>query len=166
MLPTHLKHTILCLLPALCLFLGSCEDDGDGFTLEEQAARDEAIIQDFLEREEITNYQRTSSGMYYIQEVEGEGAFPTTGDSVVVEYTGRLLNGKKFDSTRLSDESFGFVVDSSSVIQGWQEGIKLMKPGGTTRFLIPSTIAYGATQQGSIPPNSILDFEIELLYFE
>ena len=163
---TYFRRLIFCILPALYLFLISCEDDGDFLTDEEQQARDEEIILDFLERESITDYQRTSSGLYYIPLVAGEGEFPTTGDSAVVEYTGRFLNGKKFDSSRLSDDSFGFVVDSSSVIRGWHEGIKLIRPGGTTRFIIPSSLGYGSTQNNSIPPNSILDFDIELLYYE
>ncbi|MEM1137160.1 MAG: FKBP-type peptidyl-prolyl cis-trans isomerase [Bacteroidota bacterium] len=155
------------LLPTLfpLLFsLFSCEEESVNL-IDEQIARDEVIIEDFLARNSITNFQKTSNGLYYITLEEGTGGSPTTADSVVIEFTGRLLDGKKFLTTTLTDQPFSFLVDQSiSVTLGIHEGIKLMKTGGVTRFIMPTQLS--ATGNNSIPSNSIHDFEIELVYFE
>jgi FKBP-type peptidyl-prolyl cis-trans isomerase len=84
----------------------------------------------------------------------------------VVEYTGRFLSGKKFDSSRLTENPFSFIIGANQVIDGWEEGVQLMKIGGTSRFIIPSRLAYGSSGNNSIPGNAVLDFDIELISFE
>lgn len=94
----------------------------------------------------------------------GKGAAAKTGDTVKVHYTGTLLSGKKFDSSLDRKEPFEFKLGASMVIKGWDEGVVGMKVGGKRKLTIPSDMAYG--KKGSpptIPPNSPLVFEIELL---
>jgi FKBP-type peptidyl-prolyl cis-trans isomerase len=92
----------------------------------------------------------------------GTGTAVPAGATVKVHYTGWLTNGKKFDSSVDRGEPIEFPL--KGVIQGWQKGIPGMKPGGVRRLLIPPALGYGAAGAGgSIPPNSTLVFEVELL---
>ena len=104
----------------------------------------------------------TASGLQYVIEKEGEGKSPTAEDKVTVHYTGRLLNGKVFDSSVARGEPATFPLNR--VIPGWTEGLQLMKEGGKFIFFIPSDLAYGAHGAGAdIPPHSTLIFEVELI---
>ena len=104
----------------------------------------------------------TSSGLQYVVEKEGTGKQPTASDNVTVHYTGRLLNGKVFDSSVSRGEPATFPLNR--VIPGWTEGLQLMKEGAKYVFFIPSELAYGAHGAGNdIPPHSTLIFEVELI---
>jgi FKBP-type peptidyl-prolyl cis-trans isomerase len=106
----------------------------------------------------------TSSGLKYIDEVEGTGESPKTGYKVTVHYTGTLEDGTKFDSSRDRNQPFTFKIGMGQVIKGWDEGVMTMKVGGKRKLIIPPHLAYGSTGIGDkIPPNSTLVFEIELL---
>jgi len=87
-----------------------------------------------------------------------------TGDLISVHYVGTLLNGTKFDSSRDRGTPFEFTV-GSGVIEGWSEGVVGMKQGETIKLSIPAELGYGAQAVGSIPANSDLYFEIELMEF-
>jgi len=100
--------------------------------------------------------------------VLGSGAVAKAGDIAVVNYTGWLENGTKFDSN--VDPAFGhvepfsFKLGAGGVIKGWDEGVAGMKVGGKRRLTIPSSLAYGAQGAGGvIPPNATLIFEVELV---
>ncbi len=94
----------------------------------------------------------------------GSGEAAKTGDRVKVHYTGRLLTGQKFDSSRDRDEPFAFTLGKGEVIKGWDKGVVGMKPGGKRKLTIPADKAYGAVgSPPKIPPNSPLEFEIELI---
>ncbi len=128
---------------------------------QEQARVDAELIKKFVTDNKL-NAKSTESGIYYVVDKEGKGANPTLESNVKVHYSGTLLDGTKFDSSYDRGEPTEFPL--RGVIRGWQEGIPLFKPGGKGKIIIPSGLAYGPQQVGpSIPPNSVLVFDIELL---
>jgi FKBP-type peptidyl-prolyl cis-trans isomerase len=109
----------------------------------------------------------TASGLYYIETLAGTGEKPVAGKKVTVHYTGTLLDGTKFDSSVDRGQPFEFVLGQGQVIQGWDEGIAMMKKGGKAKLIIPSAIAYGPDgRMPSIPPSATLIFEVELIDFK
>jgi FKBP-type peptidyl-prolyl cis-trans isomerase len=94
----------------------------------------------------------------------GKGAEAKAGKEVTVHYTGRLLNGTKFDSSVDRNEPFTFPLGAGRVIPGWDKGVVGMKVGGKRKLTIPSSMAYGPSGAGGvIPPNAGLVFDVELL---
>ena len=103
----------------------------------------------------------TGSGLYYVIEEPGTGTkFPTISSTINMKYTGTLLDGTIFDSNQ-----DGYQNQLYNLIEGWKEGVPFFKKGGKGILLIPSHLGYGQNQSGSIPPNSVLIFDIELLDF-
>lgn len=94
---------------------------------------------------------------------QGLGREAIRGNTVVVHYTGKLTNGKVFDSSVDRGEPFSFVLGQGQVIQGWERGILGMKEGGKRKLTIPPNLGYGARPVGPIPANSTLIFDVELL---
>ena len=104
----------------------------------------------------------TPSGLRYQDLKVGDGASPKMGQTVSVHYIGRLENGKEFNNSYAMGRPAEFQL--GGVIEGWNEGLQTMKVGGKRKLFIPSNLAYGARgRPPSIPPNSNLEFEIELL---
>jgi peptidylprolyl isomerase len=108
-----------------------------------------------------------SAALKIIDSKVGEGDAVKTGNFIQVHYTGWLyengMRGAKFDSSLDRGQPFSFTV-GSGVIQGWSDGVVGMKPGGKRELIIPPDLGYGARGAGGvIPPNAVLDFEIELL---
>lgn len=94
-------------------------------------------------------------------EVVGTGAEAKTGDTLTVNYTGKLANGSVFD-TSVGKTPFKFTL-GGQVIAGWNQGLQGMKVGGKRILIIPPNLAYGPNDYGPIPGNSTLTFEVELL---
>ncbi len=110
---------------------------------------------------------RTASGMSYIVDKPGKGAYPQPGDSVFVQYQGYLIEGDKlFDGTK-GKNVFGFEVGNNGVIKGWDEGIRFFNTGASGWLLIPARLGYGAsalnTKAGTLPPWSPLAFQIKVV---
>ncbi len=104
------------------------------------------------------------SGLRYVDLVVGTGAEAKPGMLVMVNYTGWLLDGSKFDSSYDRREPFSFKLGARQVIKGWDEGVAGMRVGGKRKLIIPPQLAYGPGGiVGAIPPNATLTFEVELL---
>ena len=128
---------------------------------------EEQVIQDHLKQKGLTA-GKTPSGLHYVITNQGDGAKVEARKKVKVNYTGKLLNGNVFDSS--VEAKFGhvepieFTVGVGQVIKGWDEGLQLFNVGGKGTLFIPSSLGYGIRGAGaSIPPNSILVFDVEVV---
>jgi FKBP-type peptidyl-prolyl cis-trans isomerase len=110
----------------------------------------------------IAQMTRKSSALYVQDLVVGTGTEATSGRSLRVTYTGWLANGTKFDSN-VGQTALPFTLGVGQVISGWDQGVAGMRVGGKRRLVIGSTLGYGASGYGPIPPNSTLVFDVELL---
>ncbi len=109
----------------------------------------------------------TPSGLKYVIVKEGEGdATPKPGQVVTVHYTGKLLDGKKFDSSYDRGQPIDFPVGKGQVIKGWEEALLGMKKGEKRVLIIPSDLGYGPNGRGPIPPNATMVFDVELVNFQ
>jgi FKBP-type peptidyl-prolyl cis-trans isomerase len=114
---------------------------------------------------------KTPSGLKYVVLHKGEGPQPVKGQKVKVHYTGKLPNGKVFDTSRGASGPFRFTIGNREVIPGWDEGFTLMHVGEKGILFVPPDMAYGSRGVPDdnspgyyiIPPNAELMFEVELL---
>lgn len=133
---------------------------------------EDLVLQNYFKENKITP-AKTASGLYYKVNEAGNGEIPVSGQKVVMNYTGKLIDGTKFDSN--VDSLFGhvqpfeFKLGQGQVIKGWDEGIALLPKGTKATLYIPSNLAYGAqsippsaANPKGIPANSILIFDVEL----
>lgn len=137
------------------LGLSSCGDD-DQFDTAAQLETDIELIQGYLTDNNLTA-QSTASGLHYIIEEEGTGDNPSVDELVIFEFSGSYIDGSDFGSSIGAQ-----VFDLNSIVDGFKEGIPLFKIGGKGKLLIPSGLAFGPEGAGSVPPNSILIFDIVL----
>ena len=144
--------------------------------MEEAKAKEATDMEKYLSDNKI-KVKATESGLYYVELKKGNGAKAETGKKVKVNYIGKLLSGKVFD-TNIKEEAkkanvynekrpydaFEFELGKREVIPGWEEGLSMMKVGGKAKFIIPSKLGYGENGAGGvIPPYAPLVFEVELL---
>lgn len=113
------------------------------------------------EFEKQEGVSKTESGLLYQVITPAEGAQPAETDTVEVHYVGTLTDGTKFDSSYDRDETATFPLNR--VIPGWTEGVQLMPVGSKFKFVIPPELAYGEQDTPTIPGNSTLVFEVELV---
>ncbi|MEM1324864.1 MAG: FKBP-type peptidyl-prolyl cis-trans isomerase [Bacteroidota bacterium] len=128
-----------------------------------QLAKDVELITDYLADNEVQDIDSTASGIYYFFEDETEGDKPTANSTVTVRYRGYFLNGDTFDETQ-GEATATFSLNG--VIPGWKEALQLFPKGSRGTFLLPSVMAYGPSGNGTIPPNTVLAFDVELVDFE
>ena len=120
------------------------------------------LADEFLKKNKIKeNVKETPTGLQYRIINEGDGASPKREDKVKVHYVGKLMDGTEFDSSRKRGQPSEFGL--TQVIKGWTEGLQLMKLGAKYEFFIHPKIAYGSRPRPTIPANSLLIFEVELL---
>lgn len=131
--------------------------------LKQKAEQNAKIGAAFLaENAKKADVKVTKSGLQYQVLKEGQGKSPKVNSTVKVDYEGRLIDGTVFDSSIARNQPASFQV--SQVIQGWTEGLQLMKEGAKYRFFIPANLAYGQIGSGdAIEPNSTLIFDVELI---
>ncbi|MEO5674511.1 MAG: FKBP-type peptidyl-prolyl cis-trans isomerase [Chitinophagales bacterium] len=130
----------------------------------QQLNAEDQELQNYMRRNNLSG-SKTPSGLYVVIEKQGSGKQPEKGNTVKVNYTGKLLDGTQFDSSlHPGREPFEFVIGTGQVIRAWDEGLTYFKPGGKGKLIIPSNLAYG--EQGAPPkigPNQPLVFDIELV---
>lgn len=115
-------------------------------------------VQSYLTSQNITNAVQHCSGLFYVIDNIGTGKHPNACSAVTVQYKGTLTNGTVFDQ-----DTTGISFTLDGVIPGWRNGIPQIRTGGEIHLYIPPSLGYGNQQVGSIPPNSILIFDVKLL---
>lgn len=148
-----MKNVLLFILAFGFVFASGCKKDE-----KEQAEKDEEIIQKYIADHNL-NATATGSGLYVVVTNQGSGSSCNQNSDVRVAYKGYLPNGTGFDESSVSGVEFNL----QQVIKGWTEGIPYFKEGGNGILLIPSALGYGSKSQGSIPANSVLIFEVNLI---
>jgi len=168
-LPKNLKANdpIKLDIKVLAVYTAQQYDSAQTASVNAQVNREEQMIQNYM-RENNLQGTKTPSGLYVVIEVPGTGKQAANGNTVKVNYTGRLLNGEVFDSSlQPGREPYEVTIGKSSVIQGWHEGLTYFKKGGKGKLLIPSKLGWG--DQGFPPkigPNEPVEFDIELVDIE
>lgn len=186
--------TSFCIL-SLAMLFAACDSQrsknqnpGDSATVETtKPADDELIIRlsaDLVpnaqtpadrDRNALINYaidhaldvQATASGLYYQVLSEGTGELLKWGERVSAHYKGNFLDGEEFDSSYRRNKPIEFYI--GNMIDGWNEGLQLLRPGGKIRLLVPSKLGYaaeglkGANDRTIVPPDAVLIFYIEVL---
>lgn len=146
---------------------------------EMQLEKDMEVIEQYIDQHKLKDkhtIKETSSGLRYILHKAGTGPSPSPGDEITVNYVGKDINDKVFDTSleavgkknKLKREKYEpLTVPLGGLIPGFNEAVALLKKGGKMTVFIPSTLAYGKAGSGKhIPPNSVLIFDIDLLSFK
>ncbi len=150
-----MKNGFLAIFAAATLLTLSCSKD--------QPAADKLIIEKYLKDNNLTA-QTTDEGVYYIIDTEGTGVdFPTKASTVEMYYKGYFTSGQVFDQSLAPNSPL--VSKLFNLVTGWQIGVPKFKKNSKGRLFIPSALGYGSQATGSIPANSVLIFDIELLSF-
>lgn len=149
------------LFMALFVFLiVSCNSDDDDNFGKDYKAENEQEIQAYIATNNL-DATRSSSGLYYVVDVEGDGAAISSVSDVSVRYKGFYT-----DDTLLEENTEGVSFNLQQVIPGWQEGLQYFNEGGSGMLLIPSHLAYGSEDFNGIPGGSVLIFEIEVIDYD
>ncbi len=131
-----------------------------------QKAIDERKLKDYFAKKNIQAI-KAAPGIYYTISKEGTGSKILAGETVTLNYTGRLLDGTAFDSNTDPKfhhvEPYVFETGKGSVIRGYDKGVQLLRKGTKATIYIPSGLAYEDSERPGIPANSILIFEVEIL---
>jgi FKBP-type peptidyl-prolyl cis-trans isomerase len=152
-----MKSSVVVLSVFLLLF-GSTSCLKDNSCQNKTVQSEQAAITAYAVANSITGTSH-SSGVYYQVTTPGSGVTPSVTSQVSVRYTGKLMDGTVFDSQTGSPVTFGL----GGTIPGFQIALQLVQKGGTIKFIIPSSLAYGCSGTNGIPGNSILFFEVQLV---
>jgi FKBP-type peptidyl-prolyl cis-trans isomerase len=131
---------------------------------EKQSAIESVNIAKYIADNKLTT-TKTASGLQYVITKQGGANKAVAGDTVVVHYTGKLLNGNKFDSSLDNGKPIEFPVGQGMVIKGWDEAFTTLTKGTKATVIIPSALGYGpsAVGNGAIPAFSTLVFDVEFV---
>jgi FKBP-type peptidyl-prolyl cis-trans isomerase len=130
--------------------------------MKEAEAKEVPMLEKYLADNNIK--VKPTKGIYFIETAKGSGGFPDSTSIVKVHYTGKLLDGTKFDSSVDRGQPVEFPLNQ--VIRGWTRGLQMMKKGSKATLILPSSLAYGPQGGGPIPPYAPLVFEVELIDFK
>jgi FKBP-type peptidyl-prolyl cis-trans isomerase FkpA len=157
---------IVLFLTLSTLVLGSwqCSKKDNAACTSITVAAEDPAMQAYITAQGITA-TKDPSGMYYQIITPGTGSYPNINSKVSVKYAGYLLNGSKFDEMTSAEPDPNRYWSLGGLIVGWQIGIPKIAKGGKIKMIIPSSLAYGCSAIGSIPANSILVFDVELVDF-
>lgn len=147
----------LALFPLVITLLVACSDAGTGSVNEPVDAGKNWLAENARKEGVVV----TESGLQYQIIQSGGGESPTLTDKVVTHYVGSFIDGKVFDSSVERGRPAEFPVEG--VIKGWTEALQLMKEGDKWRLFVPPELGYGEKGTGSIPGNTVLVFEVELI---
>lgn len=150
----NLPLTILTV--AICLLGYSCLKNSDQGCQAMAPETEEPRMKAFCESRQIS-YTRLPTSLYYQITDSGYGKIPDAQSTVSVQFTGTLLDGSVFDQSATP-----VTIKMTNLIDGWQQGLSLLKKGGSIRLIVPSYLGYGCTAQKGIPANSVLYFDIKL----
>ena len=144
---------LICIVCAMGLF--ACQKN----QTVAQAQVDDAKIQQYLKTNNIT-MTKDPTGIYYKIVTPGTGAYPVATDTVKVSYSGSYLNGQNFQGNNIST-----LVDNGCGAVGFGYAVTHINTGGRILAIVPSGLAYGPAGNGTVPPNAVLIFQIDLLGF-
>lgn len=108
----------------------------------------------------------TSTGLQYLEESAGSGETPKSGEIITIHYIASLPDGTELANTYTNGEPISILWGANRLLPGWEEGVGMMKPGGKAKLVLPADLAFGEQGYGSVPPNSQLVMEVELLSVE
>ena len=112
---------------------------------------------------DLSTMTQTPTGLYYKDLVVGNGALVVNGQTLAIHYVGNLPNGTQFDANNPPAMPFTFKLGAGEVIAGFDQGVAGMHVGGRRQMILPPNLGYGAQVVGSIPPNSILVFTVDVV---
>ena len=153
------KYSLLFIIPFLLVLSGCSIAPNNTESLNSSQTATDQAIQGAQNKYQITELKIEDT-------VVGTGDEALAGKQVTVHYTGTLTNGTKFDSSLDRGQPFTFTLGAGEVIQGWDEGVAGMKVGGKRKLTIPPEMGYGPMAISTIPANSTLLFDVELLKVE
>jgi len=152
---------LLFLLSVISILVSSCgKEESQAESQAEINARNDQEIATYIADNNITGTIETESGLVVKIDEEGSADKPTLSSMVSVTYDGTLIDGSRFDGTNTP-----VTFPLTGVIIGWQEGIPYFGKGGNGTLFIPSRLAYGNRDTGSIPAGSVLIFDVEVVDF-
>ena len=159
-----MKYSLPLFFLFLLTLLSSCKKDDAKDNTPAQAAQDEATITAYIRDNNLTGFQRQTSGLYVAVTQPGTGDNAKKDQTVAVKYKGTFLDGRVFDSNLTILNNFKFKLGNGDVIAGWDEAFTLLNKGSKAILLIPSALAYGPSGSGAaIPPNAVLRFDVEVV---
>ncbi|MGW8122309.1 FKBP-type peptidyl-prolyl cis-trans isomerase [Roseivirga echinicomitans] len=149
------------ILAFVALAFSACKEDVI-FDADEQFVREGILIDQYLAEKNLVA-QTDESGIRYTITEQGTGENAKFGSTVVVKYTGYLLDGSTFDTNVGSGNGYDFVIGQDAVIQGWNIAFKLFNKGTEATIYIPSKYGYGNNGNPIIPANSVLIFDVRVV---